>query len=596
MDALKDLRELLLDCFSSVELRMWLRDLFGPASTDELPADGSPIEIADAAVQALRRHGRIRTRLFAALIEVRPARRTRIVEVQRLLIPHGLRPDQPDYPTEESAAVGRRLEAARREHWERLASGADPHDVEVRVRLLKVELKRLLRSGRGIQPGDWIQGRFQLIRRLGAGGFADVWSAVDSNTDQHVAVKILHHQWARDASRRARFFRGARTMGALRHAAVVPVVHVPPEDAETIDYPFFVMDLMQGGDLHTAVVNDAVRGYEAALDVITTIGQVLTHAHETGLVHRDVKPMNILLDAGGKLHLGDFDLVKADDTFAGTRTVAMGTLLYSAPEVMNNAKDATPQSDQYSLAMTSLFVLHGANPPVFSVLRDPAGFAREQHAPPTLLEALVKALSLDPTNRFGTMKTFIAAARGAVRVAKVVAPLSGTLWWTMKPGARPLVELGQEVTLSQVLFMIEAHDLMNEIEAEEDGIVITLKVPTGTSVRAGDVVMELLHGEHAMLGPREDWIPGFSPLDPLPEDSSTVTAPVPGACYLSPDPFAPRFVEVGDRVSIGQTLCIIAAPGLFFELEATREGEIVEIVVQQAAHVDFGDVLFRFSG
>src|SRR5262249_47267532 len=157
---------------------------------------------------------------------------------------------------------------------------------------------------------------------------ASVWSADDRTRKEPVAVKVLHAEMARDESRRERFFRGARVMATLGHQAVVRVLNPGGDDGGWL---YFVMELVPGGDLHLAVLKGTVPP-DRAIPIVLAVGEALAEAHAKDIVHRDVKPANVLLDASGAPRLTDFDLAAAGDTTGGTRTGAMGTFLYAAPE------------------------------------------------------------------------------------------------------------------------------------------------------------------------------------------------------------------------------------------------------------------------
>jgi serine/threonine protein kinase len=190
---------------------------------------------------------------------------------------------------------------------------------------------------------------------LGTGGFASVWKAYDRVNRSLVAVKILHGQYASDASRRERFFRGARKMHDLRHVGIMPVVQPYGDDS---GWFYFVMELAEAGDFHDAVLQHRVDA-TTALRLISAAADGLHHAHEKGMVHRDVTPSNILLRADGSAVMSDFDLVRAFDTTGGTRTGAMGKYVYAAPELMTRPQDVDRRADVYGLGMTTVFAIYG---------------------------------------------------------------------------------------------------------------------------------------------------------------------------------------------------------------------------------------------
>lgn len=262
---------------------------------------------------------------------------------------------EPSYLNDETRELSESLDKAYRRKAEIEAEGGDAMTVVQEI----LGLRRRLRQGAQLKAGDYLDDRFQLLQAIGYGGFAHVWKAWDRRRRQLVAVKVLHGQHTGDASRRERFFRGARQMARLRHPNVVQVIEEACEDGE---YRFFVMEYLGGGDFRQAV-RDGRLSQDQRLEVILEIGDALAFAHGRGVVHRDVKPHNILLAPDITPKLTDFDLVRAADTTGGTRTTMLGTFLYAAPEAMVNAKQAGAPADIYALGMTAVFALHGADLP-----------------------------------------------------------------------------------------------------------------------------------------------------------------------------------------------------------------------------------------
>ncbi len=221
-----------------------------------------------------------------------------------------------------------------------------------------------------LKPGSSLQdGKYRLVRKIGQGGFGAVWMALQTDVGRPVAVKVLHAHLADDTSRRERFFRGAREMSKIVHPAIVQVLE--PHGEEDGDC-FFVMEYVKGHDFRSAIKSRFVR-VQDVVGIVTEVGHALAHAHRHGLVHRDVKPSNILIDADRHPRLTDFDLVRVSDQTGGTQTGAMGTFIYTAPEVMREAKEADETADIYSLAMTCVFGLYGRDVPM-EVLRDAGTF------------------------------------------------------------------------------------------------------------------------------------------------------------------------------------------------------------------------------
>jgi serine/threonine-protein kinase len=285
---------------------------------------------------------------------------------------------------EELAAMDRRLK-------ELTLAGQDTAAVREQI----LGLRRVAREGRPLEKDNRLgEGRFHLLEIIGRGGFATVWKAWDEERKELVAVKILHGLHAEDRTRRERFFRGARKMAELHHPGIVRVLAT---ELEENGKHFFVMDYVGGGDLRRAVLAGELPR-EKILPVLLAVGEALAFAHEKGVVHRDVKPANILLD-GDRPKLTDFDLVRAFDTTGGTQTQGLlGTVLYSAPEMLGDAKSASVAADVYSLAMTAVFAFHGRDLPP-DVWRRPEAFLEKVPCPPALRVVLGRGIAWEPQER-----------------------------------------------------------------------------------------------------------------------------------------------------------------------------------------------------
>lgn len=295
------------------------------------------------------------------------------------------------------------LEDARVRRRRIVAKGVSTSDVDEEI----LALKRKLREGGQVRQGDLLGGRYSLLQRIGRGGFATVWEAEDRDRGERVAVKVLHANLADDADRRDRFFRGARVMSELSHEAVVRILSPREEDG---GFCYFVMDLVAGGDLHTAVLAGRVSP-ERALSIVSRVGAALTEAHRRGFIHRDVKPANILLDEHGEPRLCDFDLVGGKDTTGGTRTGAMGSFVYAAPEMLSRPQDADARADVFGLGMTALFCLYGKKLPDIA-FRDPKRVL-DRLGRPELAAVIAKALEWEPEDRYGSAAAFCDALRDA---------------------------------------------------------------------------------------------------------------------------------------------------------------------------------------
>ncbi len=276
-----------------------------------------------------------------------------------------------------------------------------------------LDVRRLLRKGPQLQPGEFLlEGRYRLVETLGQGGFATVWKAYDRQCRKLVAVKVLHGQHSEDRTRRERFFRGARKMAELIHPNIVRVLAAECRDDGWL---FFVMELVAGGDFGQAVLGGTLTDDEK-LAIVSQMAEVLEFAHQRGVIHRDVKPANVLLDGNGVAKLTDFDLVRAEDSTGFTQTRAMlGTLSYAAPEALESPKDAGPPADVYSLASTAVFALLGGPLPR-GYYRNPGPAIASLGCSPSLARVLTRATVADPEQRFASAGAFVTAIREATVV------------------------------------------------------------------------------------------------------------------------------------------------------------------------------------
>ena len=300
---------------------------------------------------------------------------------------------RPNYQDGATQQRSEQLEEAYRRRETLREAGLDTADVNKDI----LALKRALREGGQLKAGDILgEGRYLLSRRVGHGGFAVVWEAWDTQNQEVVAIKVLHSNLAGDELRRQRFFRGARMMASLDHEAVVRVREPHGHDG---GYHYFVMEFVSGGNVDEAVMAGCLPS-ELAYGLLYRLSHVLAEIHQKGMVHRDIKPQNILLTDAGEAKLADFDLVAAKDSTGGTRTGALGTLLYAAPEMLDRPQEADARADVYGLGMTALFVLHGGRLPYEVLMGDKAGFIGKLPVKKALAKVLKKATATSPADRY----------------------------------------------------------------------------------------------------------------------------------------------------------------------------------------------------
>ena len=209
-------------------------------------------------------------------------------------------------------------------------------------------------------PGDRI-GRFRIVAQLGQGGMGVVYRALEENLGREVALKVIAPLFAHDPEFRERFTREARAQASLESAHVVAVYAHGEEDG----YLYLASQLVPGGDLGHLIRHEGVPTMVDALEIIEQVGRGLSDAHDAGLVHRDIKPGNVLVrrrSGGIRAYLADFGIARkmnADATRFSSSTV--GTPTYMAPELHGGAK-AGAQTDIYALGCLLWVALTGAPP------------------------------------------------------------------------------------------------------------------------------------------------------------------------------------------------------------------------------------------
>jgi serine/threonine-protein kinase len=253
------------------------------------------------------------------------------------------------------------------------------------------------------QPLD---GRYELEERIGGGAAGDVYRAVDRQLDRVVAIKFVRAASDIDDVARARFEREARTGARFSHPNSINIFDVgEAEDGR----PYLVMEHVDGETLAERIERSDALPADEALEIACHVVSALAAAHEAGLVHRDVKPSNILLGADGAARLADFGIAKAIDDVSGRMTLTgevLGTAHYLAPELMTGGR-ATPRSDVYSVGVV-LYEMLSSRPPFDG--RSPAevlAAAQRGEVEPLeredvdaqVVSAMYRALDRDPSRR-----------------------------------------------------------------------------------------------------------------------------------------------------------------------------------------------------
>ncbi len=269
--------------------------------------------------------------------------------------------------------------------------------------------------------------RYRPLRHLASGGMASVWCAEDLVLDRTVAVKVLSDRFASDEVAVRRFKREARAAArASTHAHVVTIFDVggvPAETATGDARAFIVMQYLAGGTVADAIRLGAVRRQEA-VRWLREAASALDHAHARGIVHRDIKPGNFLLDRSRVLYVADFGIARlvSEDTIT-TAGELFGTAAYLSPE-QAMGQEATGASDRYALAVTAFELLSGERP--FAARHfaaqarehietdPPYASERDRTLPPAADAVLVRGMAKDPAERFETAGAFVNALETAL--------------------------------------------------------------------------------------------------------------------------------------------------------------------------------------
>jgi eukaryotic-like serine/threonine-protein kinase len=268
--------------------------------------------------------------------------------------------------------------------------------------------------------GDRIAGRYALEELVGSGGMSSVYRAHDELLDRDVALKVLHRSYGADADAVARFRREAQAVARLSHPNVVTVIDRGEEDGNQ----FIVFEYVKGVTLKEHLVRSGRLPVDEAVRIAIDVGEALAYAHHRGIVHRDVKPQNVLLNGNGAAKVTDFGIARSVDLDKGvTQTgTVVGTGDYIAPE-QASGQPVVPASDIYGLGCVLFELLTGSPPFAGSGFVDvamqhihapvPSVRERRPDVPPRLAAAVERALAKDPADRFDSMDAFVAELRAS---------------------------------------------------------------------------------------------------------------------------------------------------------------------------------------
>lgn len=277
-----------------------------------------------------------------------------------------------------------------------------------------------------LHPGDLLEWRYRIGAQIARGGMSTVYAAIDTRLDREVAVKVMDPTLAREPAFRTRFEREARAVAKLSDPSLVNVFDQGVDD----EYVFLVMELVEGGSLRELLKERGPMPPHAAIAVMRPVLTALSIAHAKGMIHRDIKPDNVLISDRNQVKLADFGLVRAINKAMGDPTNAttsvngqvIGTVGYLSPEQVRG-ENLTQASDVYSAGILLFELLTGRTPfkggaPIETAMARinrpvPAPSTLMPDIPPKIDELVLRACHRDPTQRFVDGAEFLEAVEQA---------------------------------------------------------------------------------------------------------------------------------------------------------------------------------------
>ncbi|HEU5467551.1 MAG TPA: serine/threonine-protein kinase, partial [Gemmatimonadales bacterium] len=258
-------------------------------------------------------------------------------------------------------------------------------------------------------------GEYEILAELGRGGMATVYLGHDIALDRKVAIKVMSPALLTGDGMVERFKREARTAASLSHPNIIPIYAVKEGD----QIVYFVMKFVEGRPLDSIIKETGKLPIQMVQQILQQVGAGLGYAHKRGIIHRDVKPANVMVDTEGWAVVTDFGIAKVTETKGLTMTGAtVGTPSYMSPEQCA-AKELTGASDQYSLGVMAYEMLAGKLPfnadsimaIMYSHFNDPPPPIDEVRpdCPPEIVTAVMRMLAKEPAERFPTVEDAISA-------------------------------------------------------------------------------------------------------------------------------------------------------------------------------------------
>ena len=373
--------------------------------------------------------------------------------------------------------------------------------------------------------GELIDGRYQLIRHMASGGMATIYEGLDTRLDRKVAVKVMHPHLAQDEQFVERFIREAKASAALSHPNIVSVQDQGWNQNGT-PAVFLVMELVEGHTLREYLNEQGALSVASGIQFLLPVLSALSAAHKLGIVHRDIKPDNILISKEGRIKIADFGLAKGPllgTTMTAESSIVLGSVSYLSPEqVQRGIADA--RSDVYSAAITAFEIFTGEKPyageePIQIAYmhvneRVPLMSTKRSGIPPELDQLIYRATNSDPDARprdaseFHQSLTLIAQALDpnqkqlSLELDIPIAPMRPA---SKKPNRRERARIEKEETVA--LKKREKTEENSKAESKENTAQIRKRKKISKRVRrnryiaAGLAIALGIFGWYALVGP-----------------------------------------------------------------------------------------------
>jgi serine/threonine-protein kinase len=373
--------------------------------------------------------------------------------------------------------------------------------------------------------GELIDGRYQLIRHMASGGMATIYEGLDTRLDRKVAVKVMHPHLAQDEQFVERFIREAKASAALSHPNIVSVQDQGWNQNGT-PAVFLVMELVEGHTLREYLNEQGALSVASGIQFLLPVLSALSAAHKLGIVHRDIKPDNILISKEGRIKIADFGLAKGPllgTTMTAESSIVLGSVSYLSPEqVQRGIADA--RSDVYSAAITAFEIFTGEKPyageePIQIAYmhvneRVPLMSTKRAGIPPELDQLIYRATNSDPDARprdgseFHQSLTLIAQALDpnqkqlSLELDIPIAPMRPA---SKKPNRRERARIEKEETVA--LKKREKTEENSKAESKENTAQIRKRKKISKRVRrnryiaAGLAIALGIFGWYALVGP-----------------------------------------------------------------------------------------------